>query len=637
MRHKCRWKATVAFVMLLVVFTHGDGESTFNKPATKTLFSPRMDYDQWKPVGRGDPLKNDPTFDYVPPVLEQVHYWIEPELRTAQQAESKSDGGPKTEMLLLGVPSKKPAISNPVDTLADNRRDSVYDAFPKYQDKNAFFNANGNQAGQQSSFFSSVTSQIIPSIMSFANKIMEKTLPRPDYFKAPFTVLIPPPPQITSRPLLSQFSSPVLKTPVTHKAVAFNPYASTTHNFPQTTTSDSSGVTVIPSNLIYHSSSIGSQKEFEVAPPVSWEFPSTTETHKAQFSHQQKLTPPKTVSRIPFSSKANPSTAALEASNSNHNINYVTPPPLNENRVVYKGQVSDDHDMSNTYVKIEKPQAQMDHVGVDVNNAPPTIIYSPQAQKHVPIMSHHVISQMEIMKPPPMPKHGTYARPYLSGILQKEKTSFESSNFIGSSSSITNTFVSSPTASPVTFATTTETSDNPTSTNSLASSATKSVTENPSALTTDPLFKHYKQPVEQVRGPPYLIIQGHSKVKTYKPAKQRNGIMVQDGNEIPYVREKTYDYSVKHLHGFEPKKDLLDISEQIANERKAKTGHLQTLKHVAETGYGAIDLEVKPLERSGQDLQETELSFGYQVPEDGYSNTEMYHQGIVEEVEKMVR
>lgn len=34
-------------------------------------------------------------------------------------------------------------------------------------------------------------------------------------------------------------------------------------------------------------------------------------------------------------------------------------------------------------------------------------------------------------------------------------------------------------------------------------------------LTTDQLFSHYKQPVEPLRGPMYLIIQGHSKVKTY--------------------------------------------------------------------------------------------------------------------------
>jgi hypothetical protein len=55
------------------------------------------------------------------------------------------------------------------------------------------------------------------------------------------------------------------------------------------------------------------------------------------------------------------------------------------------------------------------------------------------------------------------------------------------------------------------------------------------SLTTDPLFSHYKQPVQPLRGPMYLIIQGHSKVKTYGANKQQNsyhGIPIQESNDI---------------------------------------------------------------------------------------------------------
>lgn len=45
----------------------------------------------------------------------------------------------------------------------------------------------------------------------------------------------------------------------------------------------------------------------------------------------------------------------------------------------------------------------------------------------------------------------------------------------------------------------------------------ESTTAAPMSLTTDSLFSHYKQPSLPVRGPMYLIIQGHSKVKTYGP------------------------------------------------------------------------------------------------------------------------
>jgi hypothetical protein len=39
------------------------------------LFAPRVEYDEWTPLGHGDPLKNNPTYDYMPPVLERVRYW----------------------------------------------------------------------------------------------------------------------------------------------------------------------------------------------------------------------------------------------------------------------------------------------------------------------------------------------------------------------------------------------------------------------------------------------------------------------------------------------------------------------------------------------------------------------------------
>ncbi|XP_014479754.1 PREDICTED: mucin-5AC [Dinoponera quadriceps] len=62
------------------------------------VFSPRMDYDEWTPLGRGDPLKNNPTFDYVPPVLDRVQYWLD-----SHTTEPSS----KRDILVLGVTAKK--------------------------------------------------------------------------------------------------------------------------------------------------------------------------------------------------------------------------------------------------------------------------------------------------------------------------------------------------------------------------------------------------------------------------------------------------------------------------------------------------------------------------------------------------
>lgn len=61
----------------------------------RALF-PRAEYtNEWQPVGRGDPLK-DPTYDYMPPVLDRVRYW-------GDGTSNKN----KNDVLLLGVASKK--------------------------------------------------------------------------------------------------------------------------------------------------------------------------------------------------------------------------------------------------------------------------------------------------------------------------------------------------------------------------------------------------------------------------------------------------------------------------------------------------------------------------------------------------
>ncbi|XP_025420125.1 mucin-2 isoform X2 [Sipha flava] len=61
------------------MWTHKDIVSGMNGVKDgRNVISPRMDFDEWTPLGRGDPLKNDPTFDYLPPVLDKVHYWKPP-------------------------------------------------------------------------------------------------------------------------------------------------------------------------------------------------------------------------------------------------------------------------------------------------------------------------------------------------------------------------------------------------------------------------------------------------------------------------------------------------------------------------------------------------------------------------------
>ncbi|XP_026732959.1 zonadhesin [Trichoplusia ni] len=79
-----------------------------NQSSLTSIFSPRMDFEQWKPLtGRGDPLRNDPTYDYEPPVLERVHYWADDSRLEREHFPER-----KSEVLMLGVSSRKPSVTS---------------------------------------------------------------------------------------------------------------------------------------------------------------------------------------------------------------------------------------------------------------------------------------------------------------------------------------------------------------------------------------------------------------------------------------------------------------------------------------------------------------------------------------------
>ncbi|XP_054265357.1 uncharacterized protein LOC128988152 [Macrosteles quadrilineatus] len=121
---------------------------------------PRMDYDEWTPLGRGDPLKNDPTYDYVPPVLDRVNYWLEPEART-----------PDPQILLLGASSGKPEMGKmKKQPQADSRRDIFNPLMQLIERKH--------------------TGRLRPQYIPLQGGYMYKTSP----MRLPYTVLVPPPP-----------------------------------------------------------------------------------------------------------------------------------------------------------------------------------------------------------------------------------------------------------------------------------------------------------------------------------------------------------------------------------------------------------------------------------------------------------
>lgn len=450
-----------------------------------------MDYEQWTPLGRGDPLKNDPTYDYVPPVLERVHYWVDPSSR-------KPDTDKKTEILVLGVSSKKPSVGY---TKPENRRDQ-YDPYLQFVD-------GGNYNYQRRPY---------PYFPYFKND------------KEPLTILVPP--------------------PVDFKETSYQ----TQMSLIQTTTIPSTSISIDESNLVYQSSSITND----------WKGSNTYATIAEPSSQVTWKTPLNDTSFVINNMK-------------NMEADIIVFPP---EMTMHKGQVSDDTlDMSNTFVNIGKTDAKVQQSGMDLDinlstepltppnkNAPmtfgPSIFMIPTSKLENTPMT---LQMTKHTQPPPNAKKNSL----IQTLLKKETTPFL------------------PTTLPPTTTTV-------------------------SSLTTDPLFKHYKQPVEPLKGPLYLIIQGHSKVKTYGPSKQFEGIRIQETNEIS-TDDQVSDYPVKHLHDYKEKDDW---------KRESRSHKLQTLNHVVKTNLGAHGFS----DRS--DVKETEFVVKYDVSKEATS--EVYKKGIVE-------
>lgn len=535
---------------------------------TRGLFAPRMDYEQWKPLGRGDPLKNDPTYDYVPPVLETVRYWRDTSSR--KQDQTPPNQPQKKEVLILGVSSKKPSTGTSVP---DNNRREYFEPFLKYV-KEPQYNYQRHRPHNP------ITSPYFtPSY--FLNKLTERPMINNinNDGPVPYTMLVPPPmPSKQSTSTYSMYPTTVTKPP------------------------SSTGVTIDQANLIFQSSSSvlndWDSTSVDSSNLVTWKTPISPEPIMSNIIDGRHDMKPDSFIQIDYSEPINITHTEEELMHEEQ---------ISSPSIMHKGQVADGvMDLANTYVNIGISQAQMDSssgIGISgISVKPPNLAEMPPIVMKGPgqLMEPMVINPMftpkkptmmmetmQTMQPPPIsirerPSYGT-----LQSLLQKESTKSVSMSTL--------------------YVTTTSTTPLPTTTTT-------------SSLTTDPLFKHYKQPMEPIRGPMYLIIQGHSKVKTYGPAKQIHGISVQEMNEIPNSDE-TGQYSVKHLHNYEKIED---------RKRSGRSSNLQTLSHVVQTGLGAIDFADDVTNRRNDDFQETVLKAGYKVSGRKENASEKYYKGIVE-------
>lgn len=133
-------------------------------------------------------------------------------------------------------------------------------------------------------------------------------------------------------------------------------------------------------------------------------------------------------------------------------------------------------------------------------------------------------------------------------------------------------------------------------------------TSAPMALTTDSLFSHYNQPILPVRGPMYLIFQGHSKVKTYGPdSNGTNKAEKQDVKMVPVTMKENpvvkhvvsldsngSELQVKHLHKLHtPEPKTKASASKPSKKAPSAMDSLLSLLDSSLASFGMNDKELK--------------------------------------------
>uniref|UniRef100_A0A182QIN7 Uncharacterized protein n=1 Tax=Anopheles farauti TaxID=69004 RepID=A0A182QIN7_9DIPT len=460
MRHS---RAVLAGVALLIVVcteatdAHGHGSvetvlahdispndaprDEFNNDLARNFHSPRLEYNEWLPVGRGDPLKNDPTYDYSPPVLDRVRYW-------SDGAKDKTSGN---DILLLGVPSKK-TIGVGKDWNSVPVRRNYYSS-PAHQHHHAIAS---------------------PNLL-------------------PHTVLMPP-------PLNNYLTS-------AEGAGFWGSGASS---------SASQRVDTQPTDGFKYRPATSHQGQFTGAKHPE---PVISQPITAQFHHHHQ---PQLQGASGFNRQQQPYVTT---------IRLTTPAGDTAKRPLLKTILQNEHSYPFTKTAMTSTVTEYTSGGFydaqNINAMAQTIFHPPQTTEylqpqqlpsHVPTKT--VPKQTMETRNPHITPPGPFVTPVSTHLPQMMSTTVRS------------------TIAPSTAASTMVSFQGPMITTQPP----------PPAMTTDSIFSHYKQPATPERWSPYLIIEGHSKVKTY--GLNTNDTLMQLPRMVPVASTK--DPIVRHVVNRDP-------------------------------------------------------------------------------------
>uniref|UniRef100_A0A182YRY2 Uncharacterized protein n=1 Tax=Anopheles stephensi TaxID=30069 RepID=A0A182YRY2_ANOST len=146
----------------------------------------------------------------------------------------------------------------------------------------------------------------------------------------------------------------------------------------------------------------------------------------------------------------------------------------------------------------------------------------------------HPPQTTEYLQPQPLQQQSTKTAPKLSKVIHHTQHFTSAGPFV------------TPVSTLLPTTTTTTTTRSPMTTSTMSPMITTQPT--PPAMTTDSIFSHYKQPATPERWSPYLIIEGHSKVKTY--GLNTNDTLMQLPRMVPVTSTK--DPIVRHVVNRDP-------------------------------------------------------------------------------------
>ncbi|KAH8279573.1 hypothetical protein KR018_002089, partial [Drosophila ironensis] len=490
---------------------------------------------EWRPLGHGDPLQKDPTYDYSPPALERVRYWAEnnstgqsnPEARKKELPPEVLRNKTKSEILVLGQASERVRVPH---SHSPTHLQSHHPSHP-----------------HPHSHPHTYPSKYAPIRRSYY-------APTHHQSHMPHTHLMPPPPMM----MVKSSGPPVMP----HMEYRHNMMATGAPTSYMSYMSSPAPKQAMTSSVIYHQPSSSMAYHSASSPhPTAWHQTSMPphrlsypDPHRQETMQTFSFSRPNAPQSVSYSPNSLPGHQAGQGGSKG-----VRKPWLHE--LLQKEVV-----MANNKPKVKPTMPATKYLmgtSKPHHSLPPAGAFGHIVSTHAPMYTYKPVT---FVPGPP-----TIAVPTVATHQQQQQQ--QSEIYITptpqtSSSGFRPMLVTSPT----TMGTTTTATPQPPvysttsnrllipQTSNLAHRPTVAPAPSPSEATTDSLFSHYRQPSKPLLGPMYLIIEGHSKVKTYGqneldphspkivPVISKREPVVRTADPSEKKRGTVETFQVKHLH-----------------------------------------------------------------------------------------